>query len=90
MLCVSILHSFLLLNSILSHGCNRIYVFLVDGFTQGFNHLSVTYLSTDILVVIKSAWIGGKETPNTKVENRETSVKLFILDIFKLVDICVL
>lgn len=52
--------------------------------------MSVTYLSTDILVVIKSAWIGGKETPNTKVENRETSVKLFILDIFKLVDICVL
>lgn len=82
---------FLLPGSIPPPGCNRIGLcFPVDGFTQGFNHLSDNYLSIETLEVIKSAQVGGKETPNYKVTNKEISVRLFILDIFKLVDICVL
>lgn len=49
------------------------------------SHYSMTSFSTEILVVRKSAYIGGKETANTKFKNRETSIILFILDIFQLV-----
>lgn len=48
------------------------------------SHFSMTSFSTEI-VVRKSAYIGDKETTNTKFKNRETSIILFILDIFQLV-----
>ena len=48
------------------------------------SRFSMTSFSTEI-VVRKSAYIGDKETANTKFKNRETSIILFILDIFQLV-----
>ena len=49
------------------------------------SHFSMTYFSTEILVVRKSTFIGDKETANTKFKNREINIILFILGIFQLV-----